>query len=166
VRCVARLRRLVALSVAIVCGGPLLGCSAKQCTLIGCAAPFEARFQVAAGQWPAGTYKVSVTADGIAASCDVTLPLGSCQTSSLECMGSPDWDVDYGGCALPPEQHAIYGVTFWRTTPTNVDIVLSRDGRQLAEGTFTPIYQSSQPNGPGCGDTCFGAPAATIPTQL
>jgi hypothetical protein len=34
------------------------------------------------------------------------------------------------------------------------------------EGWFMPIYESSEPNGPGCGDTCCGARAATIPIQL
>jgi hypothetical protein len=83
------------------------------------------------------------------------------------CTGDHEWDFDYGGCALPPAQHAIYGVTFRRgATPVNVDVVFSRDGQQVGEGAFTPIYESSQPNGPGCGDTCYGAPAATIPIQL
>ena len=166
VTCVTRLRWLVALCLITVGGSQMLGCSSKQCTLIGCGPPFTVSFQVAGGQWSPATYNVTVTADGTAASCDLTLPLGSCQTSPLACTGTHDWDVDYGGCALPPEQHAIYGVTFWRTTPVNVEVVLSRDGRDLAEGTFTPTYQSSQPNGPGCGDTCYGAPAATIPVQL
>ena len=47
----------------------------------------------------------------------------------------------------------------------NVEVVVSRDGRQLVDGTFIPSYQSSQPNGPGCGDTCYGAPSATLALQ-
>jgi len=163
---VTYLQRLVALLLIVVCGAQALGCSSKACTLIGCGPAFEVRFQLAGGNWSAGTYNVTVTADGTAASCDVTLPLGSCQTSSVLCTGVHDWEFSYGGCALPPEQHAIYGITFWRATPTNVEVVFSRDGQQLAEGTFTPIYESSEPNGPGCGDTCYGAPAVTMPIQL
>jgi hypothetical protein len=152
--------------LAVVCGGQALGCSSKACTLIGCGPPFQVRFDVSQSQWPPGTYNVAVTADGTAASCDVTLPLASCQTSSVACTGVHDWDVDYGGCALPPEQHAIYGVTFSGTTPMHVDVVFSRDGGQLATGMFAPIYQTSQPNGPGCGDSCYGAPSATMPIRL
>src|SRR3954452_13553113 len=107
-----RLSMLAALGLIVVCGGELLGCSSKQCTLIGCGAPFEVRFQVAGAQWSPGTYNVTVTADGTTASCDLTLPLASCQTSSVACTGVHDWDLEYGGCALPPEQHAIYGLIF------------------------------------------------------
>jgi hypothetical protein len=84
----------------------------------------------------------------------------------MVCTGTPEWALDYGGCALPAEQHAIYGVTFWRNMPSHVDMVFSRDGQQLAQSTFTPTYQSSEPNGPGCGDICHEAEAATIPIQL
>jgi hypothetical protein len=51
------------------------------------------------------------------------------------------------------------------STPMNVEVVVSRDGQQLADGAFTPAYASSQPNGPGCDDTCFGAPAGMMAIQ-
>jgi hypothetical protein len=159
-------QRLLALCLIVACGGQTLGCSSKACTLIGCGPAFEVRFQLAAGRWSAGTYDVTVTADGTTASCEVTLPFASCQTTSLSCTGVRDWQLDHGGCALPSEQHAIYGITFGRATPMSVDVVVSRDGQQLGEGRFTPIYESSEPNGPGCGDTCYGAPAVTMPIQL
>ena len=151
----------------LLCGGQP-GCSSKACTLIGCGPAFQVTYQVAGGQsaWSPGVYNVTVTADGSTTSCDVTLPLGDCQTSSLQCTGNPDWSFDYGGCALPPEQHRIYGVTFWAAMPANVEIVFSRDGVPLGEGTFTPTYRSSQPNGPECDPTCHGAPEATMPIQL
>ena len=162
----ARLRRLVAICLVVGGGGQVLSCSSKVCTAIGCGAGFEVRFQGSGGEWSPGTYNVTVIADGATASCEVTLPLGPCQTSSMACTGVRDWEVQYGGCALPPEQHALYGVTFWRATPANVQVVVRRDGQQVGAGTFTPTYQTSQPNGPGCGPTCYGAPAATIPIQL
>lgn len=152
--------------LAVVCGGLVAGCSSKQCTLIGCGPSFEVRFIVGQDGWPPGTYNVTVTADGATGSCDVTLPFPSCQTSSMACTGIRDWDVEAGGCALPAEQHAIYGVVFWRTAPMNVELAVSRDGEELKEGAFTPIYQSSYPNGPGCGEPCYGAPASTMAIQL
>jgi hypothetical protein len=161
-----RLRRLVVLCSIVAAGDSFLGCSTKTCTLVGCGPAFEVRFQVSGGTWSPGAYDMTVTADGTEASCEVTLPLSPCQTDSSVCTGAPDWQVDYGGCALPPEQHAIYGITFWRTTPASVRVVFSRDDQQLAEGTFTPAYRSSEPNGPGCGDMCYGAPAAALPIQL
>lgn len=142
------------------------GCSSKQCTLIGCGPPFEIRFQSIGGRWSPGTYTVSVTADGTTGACEVALPSASCQTSPAECTPDRDWDILGFGCALPPDEHSISGIVFGRTTPAMVDVVVSGDGRQLAEETFVPSYQTTQPNGPGCGDTCFGAPAGVMSIQL
>jgi hypothetical protein len=143
------------------------GCSSsnKACTLIGCGLPFEIRFEKVDGAWPAGTYDVSVTADGVAASCDTTLPFASCQTSSTKCTGTRGWDLAESGCALPAGQHSIAGIEFRQATPANVAVVVTLDGRKIGEGTFTPSYKTSQPNGPGCGDPCYGAEAGTLTLQ-
>jgi hypothetical protein len=145
-------RNLAALCLVVAGAAQVVGCSTKQCTLIGCGPPFEVRFQFGEGKWSAGTYTIRVTADGTTGSCDQTLPFVSCQSSSLVCTGTREWELESGGCALPPDQHAIYGIVFG-TTPVTVDVSVSTDDRQLGQGTFTPSYQSSQPNGPGCGDT-------------
>lgn len=160
--CVTRVGSLVVLGIAVACAVQS-GCS-KACTLIGCGPPFEITFAPSGGQWLSGTYSVAVTADSTAGSCVVTLPFASCQTAP-SCMGTRDWDVIDSGCALTPDKHSISGIVFTATTPMNIEVVVSRDGRQLADGTFTPSYQSSQPNGPGCGDTCYGAPAASLALQ-
>jgi hypothetical protein len=157
-------RNLAVLFLVVTGAAQVVGCSTKECTLIGCGPPFEVRFQLAEGKWSPGTYTIRATADGITGSCDQTLPFVSCQGSSLVCTGTRDWEVESGGCALPPDQQAIYGIVF-RATPVAVDVSVSTDDRQLGRGTFTPSYQSSQPNGPGCGDTCYGAPAATLSIQ-
>jgi hypothetical protein len=156
-------QRYVALALALLCIAQV-GCSTKQCTLIGCGPPFEVRFMPPGGKWSAGTYTVAVTADGRAGSCVVTLPFPSCQTAP-ECTGSRDWYLLDSGCALAPDQHGISGLVFGMSTPMNVEVVVSRDGQQLADGAFTPAYASSQPNGPGCDDTCFGAPAGMMAIQ-
>jgi hypothetical protein len=94
----------------------------------------------------------------------VTLPFASCQTSSTVCSGT-DWNVIESGCALPADQQAIAGIVFSQSAPATVDVVVSRAGGQLAAGTFTPSYQTSQPNGPDCSPTCHGAPNATMSVQ-
>jgi hypothetical protein len=151
------------LGLALVCMAQV-GCSTKECTLIGCGPRFEVRFMPAAGKWSAGTYTVAVTADGTAGSCVATLPFPSCQVAP-ECTGSRDWYLLDSGCALAPDQHGISGLVFGMSTPANVAVVVTRDGQQLADGVFTPTYESSQPNGPGCGDTCFGAMAGVMAIQ-
>jgi hypothetical protein len=157
---VTRVGCLVALGIAIACAVQS-GCSTKECSLIGCGPPFEVAFASSGGQYPPGTYSVAVTADGTSGNCVVTLPFASCQTAPA-CMGTRDWDVIDSGCALPPDEDAISGIVFGAARPINIEVVVSRDGKQLADGNFTPSYQSSQPNGPGCGDTCYGASTATV----
>lgn len=153
----------VALGLVLVCTAQV-GCSTKECTLIGCGPPFEVRFMPAGGRWSAGTYNVAVTADGTEGSCVVILPFPSCQAAPV-CTGSRDWYLLDSGCALAPDQHGISGLVFAMSTAANVEVVVSRDGQQLADGVFTPTYKTSQPNGPGCGDTCLGAPAGTMAIQ-
>jgi hypothetical protein len=158
------LRWLLVLGLAVL-GVAQWGCSTKACTLIGCGVPFEVTFTTASGAWAAGTYDVSVTADGDTGTCTVTLPFASCQTSSTVCTGTRKWDATESGCALPADQHSIAGIVFRQATPANVHVVISRGGQPLADGTFTPVYKSSEPNGPGCGDTCYGAPGAMLSVQ-
>ena len=164
VRCWTPLRTLFALGLCVWFGAQP-GCSSEVCTLIGCGSAFEITFRPADGRWTPGTYTITVTADGTTGTCVVTLPLAPCETSSSSCSGIRDWSAIESGCALPPNQHAISGIVFGRTTPATIDVVVSQDGRQLAEGTFTPSYRTSQPNGPDCPDTCRGAPAATMSIQ-
>jgi len=163
--CRMALRILIALGLSVVLVTEA-GCSSKQCTLIGCGPPFEVDFRPIGGPWSPGKYTISVTADGITGACEITLPSASCQDSPAECTSNRDWDVLGFGCALPPEQHSISGIVFGRTTPGRVDVAVSGDVSQPAEATFVPGYETTQPNGPGCGDTCFGAPAATMSIQL
>ena len=60
-------------------------------------------------------------------------------------------------CATRVRSLVVLGLT--------VEVGVSRDGSQLGGATFTPSYQSSQPNGPGCGAACYGLPAATLALQ-
>jgi hypothetical protein len=153
------LRGLVALSVAVVCG-LLTACSSKECTLIGCGFPFEVMLQSDPVGWSPGKYTVAVIADGAMGSCDLTFPLGSCQNAPT-CTGAHDWFLGYVGCASPADQQSIRSVGF-NTAPTNVELVVDRDGQRLSDSVFSPTYHSYEVNGPGCGPSCQAAPAATI----
>ena len=158
------LRGLLAAGLVIWLGAQE-GCSTKTCTLIGCGLGFEVDFRPTDGQWPAGTYSITVTADGTTGACDVTLPLAPCTSSSSSCQGTRDWNVIESGCGLPTNQHAIAGMVFSQARPMTVAVVVSRGGQQLAAETFAPTYVTSQPNGPDCPGTCIGATAATLSIQ-
>jgi hypothetical protein len=142
----------------------LAGCEtqSKVCSLIGCVDGFSVAFQPADGAWRPGRYLVQVTADGVTGACEVNLPLPACTTPGATCTGQRAWSLGESGCALPPAQHSLTGVAFSGTTPASVAITVSRDGRQLAAGSFSPAYVTSQPNGPGCEPTCRTAPPATL----
>jgi len=156
-------RSWAVVALAIVSGGQT-GCwSSKACTLIGCGNSFQVPFQPAAGHWSPGRYDVTVVADGASGICTVTLPFDSCASAPV-CTGADGWSVLESGCALAPELHAIAGVTF-TTTPKNVQILISLDGRQVASGSFVPTYKVFQPNGPDCEPTCSQAVAATLVVQ-
>ncbi|WP_437925236.1 hypothetical protein WMF37_40215 [Sorangium sp. So ce291] len=49
----------------------------------------------------------------------------------------------------------VQGITV-HGTPARVDVVVRRDGAAVGERSFTPEYQTSTPNGEGCGPACRG----------
>ena len=114
------------------------------------------------GLWPPGLYRVDVTADGVSGSCEVTLPQPPCRTPSSTCVGQRSWSLGEAACALPASQQSISWVSFVDTAPAKVEVAVSRDGRQLASRSFTPGYNTSQPNGPDCEPTCKLAAPVTL----
>lgn len=155
----------IALGLAIVWGAQA-GCSTKVCTVIGCPLPFEILFAPQGGLWARGTYLVSVTADGRSGHCAVTLPFPSCAGPAPVCESERDWQLNTSGCALPEEQHGISGIMFGiGSAPATVEIAISRGDQRLAARTFTPTFRTYEPNGPGCGDVCTSAPAATLSVE-
>ncbi len=133
----------------------------ETCSLIGCAAPLEVRFQASA--WPAGTYAVEVQADGVAASCEIAIPFG-CDDHATCTPAQPTWMLELSGCALPSGQQSIAGVMFMdaATAPASVDVTVRRDAQVLATGHFDPTYTTSRPNGPDCEPECRGAPPGDL----
>jgi hypothetical protein len=140
----------------------LAGCDrlTRSCTTIGCGAPFDVRF--VRPTWPAGQYRVEVTADGRTGACQVSLPFASCQVA-VPCEGAKAWFLGLSGCALPTADHSLSGVTFNDSRPAQVTVTVSQDGRQLASQTFQPAYTDSWPNGKDCDEVpCRTAPSPSM----
>jgi hypothetical protein len=145
---------ILAAAVLAGCSPPSDDAGNRQCTTIGCGSPFQLAFDRPA-TWAPGTYTVEVTADGAKGTCDVTMPL-TC-SSKPRCSGAGGWDLVLSGCALDPAQHALTAVVFEKG-PATVEVRVLDRGRQLGAGRYTPVYKTSQPNGPGCQPTCRSAP--------
>lgn len=128
------------------------------CTLIGCGPAFSVRFDKASS-FPTGTYQVAVTLDGAHVDCTVTLPL-SCGTSAV--CTSPAVSLLLEGCALPPSEHALGGIELPLITPATVSIIVQHDGQTIAQGQWSPVYETSHPNGPSCEPECRSAPAEAL----
>lgn len=145
-----------------------LGCAAKSsvpgddetttppdgCTEIGCqdglivrVTPMEA--------WPHGEYRFDIEVDGEAISCTGSLPLPECGTSGHTCDGT-GLVLTESGCALDPSQHA-FGDIMFSSTPSSVSIDVELDEQAVGSGSWTPEYQTVQPNGPDCEPTCTNA---------
>jgi hypothetical protein len=130
------------------------GCSLESagCTELGCASTFSVAFQRAGG-WPAGSYRVTVVADGETFACTATMPL-QCNAPPA-CPSSAGIIIGLSGCALDPSQQSITGVEFLQgKAPQSVTVSVHQDDVLLGEGTYTPSYTESQPNGPDCEPTC------------
>lgn len=133
------------------CGGAL---PEHACTEIGCSDGLVVRVTPAA-PWPQGAYRFVVEADGVTTTCTGTLPLGGCATRAITC-DREGVSITESGCALPPSAHG-FGDVVLPGTPASIRIQVQRDGETVGEQTFTPAYQTSQPNGPGCPPICTNA---------
>jgi len=118
------------------------------CTTVGCSDGLEVAF--VASSWPAGSYRLDVTADGRAYDCETTLPFE--KDAPVRCSSS-DVMLMISGTELPDMQQAITAMHLFVLAET-VEVTLSRDGFPLATQTFHPVYATLQPNGPACEPTC------------
>jgi len=130
------------------------------CTEIGCAPSLRIRF--ARARWPAGTYRLEVTADAANEVCQVVVPL-VCNAGSM-CTGQGGLEVfpELSGCALDPALNTIEGVAFTYSVPASVTVRVVQDERELGKATFTPSYATSLPNGPDCLPVCHTAATETL----
>jgi len=154
--------RPVLLACALLAGCVPLGNNgpdaAPGCPAIGCGPSYQIDFQ-RPGSWPAGTYRVEVSAEGMSNSCEVVIPM-SCDHPP-RCQGTPSWLLMLEGCALDPSQQKIGGVVFDRTTPPSVTVSVSMGDRSLGMRTFTPTYRNST-LAPGCSLSCTQAPSEVM----
>jgi len=128
------------------------------CPAIGCGPAYQIDFQ-RSGTWPTGTYRIDVSADGMANSCEITIPM-SCDHPP-RCQGNPSWLPLLEGCALDPMFQKIGGVMFNQVTPASVTVSVSMNDRSLGMRTFTPTYRTNT-IAPGCSLTCTQAPGEVM----
>lgn len=70
--------------------------------------------------------------------------------------------ITESGCALPPEAQG-FGDINLGGSPASFSVKITRDGEVIGEGSSTPQYITSQPNGAGCEPVCK---QATMPLPL
>lgn len=139
---------------AIMCGGNGFG-GGQRCTEIGCADGLMVGVTSDA-RWPAGEYRFVIDVEGTTTTCTGALPLPECGTQAITCDREGVVRISESGCALPADQHAFGDLYFEETLPS-VRVEILHEERSVAMGSFTPTYQTLQPNGPGCGPTCRNA---------
>ena len=57
---------------------------------------------------------------------------------------------------------AIGGVELDDFTPRHVDVRVLHDGEEFGSGGADPVYEESEPNGPGCGTQRIGTATITL----
>lgn len=161
-RAVAHILRLALLGLTLVACVPGAQSSgspaARPCTEIGCVSGFSVELE-RPGPWSTGRYRVEVSGDASGV-CEVDLLL-ACERPT-RCSGPAGVvNVVMSGCALGPGQQALSQVSV-NGAPGTITVTVMQDDRQLGRGTFFPVYQTSQPNGPGCDPICRTAPPGTL----
>ena len=123
----------------------------RACTQIGCmdglviSTPLEYR-------WQPGNYVFDIMIDGASMRCTGALPLASCDQPSLTCEGKGAM-ITESGCALPASEHG-FGDIMIASGPQRAKVRIAREGDVIAQGEWTPDYQTSSHNGPECGPVC------------
>lgn len=146
----------------------LAGCSAKPaphpagpgpgkvCTELGCKSGLDIEL-VRSTPWPQGSYRITLRLDGKSASCEGKLPLEPCERGPTFHCSDASLSIAESGCALPPDQHAIGGLSSTVTEASKASLVIEHQGALQATAQLTPAFQTVQPNGPGCEPVCQSA---------
>jgi hypothetical protein len=128
----------------------------RACTQMGCesgltvALPLDYR-------WQPGNYIFQLQTEQETLRCEGALPFHGCEHSALRCS-SETIRIMESGCALPAEAHG-FGDIQITGEPEKVRVTITRKHRSqgqkiLADESFAPVYQTLQPNGPGCEPIC------------
>lgn len=122
------------------------------CTEVGCEDGVNFNLKKTSGAWEPGKYTFAVTADGAKSSCTVDIPVVAdavCSTGlQLTIVAAA---TDASSQAPDPQSLFHFGAS------AQVTLTISRDGVDLATGTFKPAYVKNEPNGATCGPTCMSA---------
>jgi hypothetical protein len=111
----------------------------KSCTTIGCTDQLSLTLTMADGSAP--KFDVNLVVDGKAIACQAPTLGGSTRCGDGVLVASR-------GSGGDQEVLEIQGA------PSSVTVSLAQGGATRLLGTFTPTYESLQPNGPGCEPTC------------
>jgi len=147
------------------------------CTDIGCNDQFSAMVTMDATMVPAGTHTVDVVADGAVMSCTFSFPpdpstggiAAQCSNGltvfvepALVCTTMQSATGAWEACQPIDGK---FGESIWVSgTPSVVQVQQAVGGTVILDQTVSPTYQTSQPNGPGCGPICHqGGAEWTIP---
>jgi hypothetical protein len=96
-----------------------------------------------ASSWLEGLYEIELSGD-VEALCAVTLPAPSAVI----------WEpCDVDGVEMSYDEHALREVFMRDPLPEYVHVTVLLDGVELAAQAFEPRYESTEPNGPGCGES-------------
>lgn len=127
----------------------------RACTQIGCTNGLS--FTVNPGyDWKNGKYDIQVALDYKTVNCRGELPLRPCDQGPSFTCDDPSVRIMESGCALPYDAHGIGGIQI-NDDPKKVIVRIARNYKTIITRTVVPQYQTSIPNGPGCGPVCRSA---------
>lgn len=127
----------------------------RACTQIGCMN--GVMFNVDPSyDWKNGQYDVQVALDYKTVDCRGELPLHPCEQGPTFTCDDPSVVIMESGCALPKDQHGIGGLQI-ADDPKKIMVRIARNYKTIITRTVIPQYQTSMPNGPGCGPICHSA---------
>lgn len=149
------MKSVAALALVLVACGGVDAAGGHACTAIGCQDGLTVEVAPEA-PWPPGDYRFVVDADGATTTCTGSLPLPECQSRAITCDDEGVVMISESGCALPPSQHG-FGDLHFDGMPASLTVEVFHQQRSVGRASFTPTYQTVQPNGPECEPTCRNA---------
>ncbi len=132
------IRRMVLLPWVLLPLMPACDSAGGSCTLIGCAEDGLVIELTSGSGIPAGSYRITAgaTAGSVGMKqCDFVLP-------STGADPDPDCRVGESGVMWPG------------FAPTELTVIVARDGNPAHSDEHVVTYQESRPNGPDCGPVC------------
>lgn len=102
------------------------------------------------GSWRV-TYELAAFVDGAPGDCTFTISTDAGECAIPPCVTDSDCNALYLLTEAPMRIELAYGVV------ESLDLTLTRDDIEIAHDAFTPAYDISAPNGPGCGPACAQA---------